>query len=65
VRLPRRKLLRLIAGAAALPSVLQTAWEQAYPTRLVRIVVGFTPGGSTDIGARLIGQWLQERLDGR
>jgi tripartite-type tricarboxylate transporter receptor subunit TctC len=62
VRLPRRKLLRLIAGAAALPSVLQTARAQAYPTRLVRIVVGFTPGGSTDIGARLIGQWLQERL---
>jgi tripartite-type tricarboxylate transporter receptor subunit TctC len=60
--LPRRQFLRLAAGAAALPTVSRIANAQSYPTRPVRIVVGFTPGGSTDIGARLIGQWLQERL---
>ena len=60
--LPRRRFLHLAAGAAALPAVSRIAMAQAYPTRPVRIVVGFTAGGSTDIGARLIGQWLQERL---
>jgi tripartite-type tricarboxylate transporter receptor subunit TctC len=60
--LPRRQFLCLAAGAAALPAVSHIAKAQSYPTRPVRIVVGFTPGGSTDIGARLIGQWLQERL---
>jgi len=54
--------LHLAAGAAALPAVSRFAWAQAYPTRPVRIVVGFTPGGQHDINARLIGQWLSERL---
>jgi tripartite-type tricarboxylate transporter receptor subunit TctC len=62
MKLPRRKVLQLAAGAAALPAVARLARAQAYPTRPVRIVVGFAAGGSTDIGARLIGQWLQERL---
>jgi tripartite-type tricarboxylate transporter receptor subunit TctC len=62
MKLPRRRFLHLAAGAAALPAVSRVANAQSYPTRPVRIVVGFTAGGSTDIGARLIGQWLQERL---
>ena len=62
MKLPRRRFLRLIGGAAALPAVLRSAHAQSYPARPVRIVVGFTAGGSTDIGARLLGQWLQERL---
>jgi tripartite-type tricarboxylate transporter receptor subunit TctC len=62
MKLPRRRFLRMAAGAAALPAASRIAAAQAYPTRPVRIVVGFTAGGSTDIGARLIGQWLQERL---
>jgi tripartite-type tricarboxylate transporter receptor subunit TctC len=62
MKLPRRRFLQLAAGAATLPAASRMAAAQAYPTRPVRIVVGFTAGGSTDIGARLIGQWLQERL---
>jgi tripartite-type tricarboxylate transporter receptor subunit TctC len=63
MKLPnRRQLLHLAAGAAALPAFSRTASAQTYPTRPVVIVVGFAAGGGTDILARLIGQWLSERL---
>jgi tripartite-type tricarboxylate transporter receptor subunit TctC len=62
MKLPRRRFLHLAAGAAALPAVSRIARAQAYPTRSVHIIVGFAPGGATDIMARLIGQWLSERL---
>jgi tripartite-type tricarboxylate transporter receptor subunit TctC len=60
--LPRRRFLSLSAGAAVLPAVSRFAWAQTYPTRPVRIIVGAAPGGGADITARLIGQWLSERL---
>jgi len=62
MKLPRRNFLHLAAGAAALPAVSRFAWAQAYPSRPVRLIVGFAPGGGLDITARLIGQWLSERL---
>jgi tripartite-type tricarboxylate transporter receptor subunit TctC len=62
MKLPRRNFLYLAAAAAVLPAVPRSARAQAYPTRPVRIIVGFPPGGATDIMARLIGQWLSERL---
>ena len=62
MKLPRRKFLHLAAGAAVLPIVPSFAWAQTYPTRPVRIIVGFAPGGAADIMARLIGQWLSEHL---
>src|ERR1700693_6485333 len=62
MKLPRRRFLHLAAGAAALPAVSRFAMAQAYPSRPVRIVVGFPAGGGTDTTARLIGQWLSERL---
>src|SRR5437660_7385153 len=63
MKLPhRRQFLHLAAGAAALPALSRVARAQAYPTRPVRIIVGFPAGGSSDIYARLIGQSLSERL---
>jgi len=58
----RRQFLYLAAGAAALPALSRIAWAQAYPTRPVRIVVGFPPGATADTIARLMGQWLADRL---
>jgi tripartite-type tricarboxylate transporter receptor subunit TctC len=62
MKLPRRKLLHLAAGAAALPALSRIARAQAYPSRPVRLVVGAPAGGGFDIVARLMGQWLSERL---
>jgi tripartite-type tricarboxylate transporter receptor subunit TctC len=63
MKLPhRRRFLHLAVGAAALPAASRFAWAQAYPTRPVRIIVGFAAGGGNDIVARLIGQWLSEHL---
>jgi tripartite-type tricarboxylate transporter receptor subunit TctC len=62
MKLPRRRFLHLAAGAVALPAVSQIAWAQTYPTRPVRLIVGYSPGGTIDIVARLIGQWLSKRL---
>jgi tripartite-type tricarboxylate transporter receptor subunit TctC len=62
MRLSRRNFLHLAAGALALPTLSRAAWAQAYPTRSVRMVIGYPPGGSADITARLTAQWLSERL---
>jgi tripartite-type tricarboxylate transporter receptor subunit TctC len=62
MKLPRRTFLHLAAGAAALSAVSRAARAQAYPTRPVRLIVGFTPGSAPDIVARLMCQWLSERL---
>src|SRR6516225_3828391 len=62
MKLPRRNFLHLAAAAAVLPAVSRIAWAQIYPTRPVRWIVGFAPGGGTDITARVMGQWLSERL---
>jgi hypothetical protein len=62
MKLPRRQFLHLAAGAAALPTLPRFAWAEAYPSRPVRIIVGYPPGGSADVVARLIGQQLSDRL---
>ena len=62
MRLPRRTFLRMAAGAASLPLAARIAIAQNYPSRPVRLLVGYAPGGVTDIAARLIGAWLSDRL---
>src|SRR5215471_14408433 len=62
MKLPRRNFLHLAASAGAMPAVSRIAWAQAYPTRPVHIIVGFPGGSASDTTARLIGQWLSERL---
>jgi tripartite-type tricarboxylate transporter receptor subunit TctC len=62
MKLPRRNFLHLAVVAAALPTVSRFAWAQAYPSRPVRLIVPLAPAGASDITARLIGQWLSERL---
>jgi tripartite-type tricarboxylate transporter receptor subunit TctC len=62
MKLPRRRFLHLAASAAAVPAVSRVARAQTYPSRPVRLIVPFGPAGATDITARLIGQWLSERL---
>jgi len=62
MKFPRRTFLHLAAGAAVLPALPPTAGAQSYPSRPVRLIVGFAPGGGNDIVARLMGQWLSDRL---
>src|ERR1700686_1812214 len=62
MKLPRRAFLHLAAGAAVLPAVCKIAKAETYPARPVRLIVGYTPGGSADLTARLMGQWLSERV---
>jgi tripartite-type tricarboxylate transporter receptor subunit TctC len=62
MKLFRQQFLHLAAGVAALPAVSRFAWAQTYPARPVRLIAPFPPGGQIDIIARLIGQWLSERL---
>jgi tripartite-type tricarboxylate transporter receptor subunit TctC len=61
-KLTRRKFLHLAAGALAVPALSRLAWAQAYPSQAIRIIVGFSAGSGSDIYARLMGQWLSERL---
>src|SRR5215470_17987374 len=62
MKLRRRNFLHLAAGAATLPAISRIVWAQTYPTRPVRLILGYAPGNAPDIVARLIGQWLSERL---
>jgi len=62
MNLPRRRFLQLAAGAASLPALSRVASAQTYPTRPVRLILGYAPGNAPDIVARLIGEWLSERL---
>jgi putative tricarboxylic transport membrane protein len=65
MKLPRRKFLPLVAGAAALPFVSRAGWSQAYPTRPVTIIVPFAPGGGTDFAARMVGEHMSRTLGQR
>ncbi|MBO0759362.1 MAG: tripartite tricarboxylate transporter substrate binding protein [Bradyrhizobiaceae bacterium] len=65
MKIPRRSVLRLVTGATVLPSLAHIAWAQSYPERPVRLVVGFAAGSTSDILARLMAQWLSERLHGQ
>ena len=62
MKLPRREFLQMAASAAALPVMARNARAQSYPTRPVRLILGFPAGGSTDLVARIMGAWLTERL---
>src|SRR5262245_19276471 len=62
MKLPRRTVVHLAAAAAAFQVVSRVTWAENYPSRPVRIIVGFAPGGGTDLLARLMGQWLSDRL---
>jgi tripartite-type tricarboxylate transporter receptor subunit TctC len=62
MKLVRRKFLQLAAGAIALPAVSRSAFAQAYPSQPIRIIVGFAAGSGSDIFARLMAQWLSERI---
>src|SRR5260370_39818254 len=65
MKLLRRQFLHLAAGAAALPAVSRFGWAHGYPSRPIRIISGFAPGGVNDTYARLMGQWLSERRGSR
>jgi tripartite-type tricarboxylate transporter receptor subunit TctC len=62
MKLPRRRFLHIATGAVVLPTVSRATWAQAYPARPVHLIVFFAPGGGNDIIARLMGQWLSERM---
>src|SRR5437773_2750897 len=62
MKLPRRRFLQAAVAAATLPAMSPSVWAQTYPSRPARIIVGYAAGGGVDISARLIGQWLSERL---
>src|SRR5215468_6113996 len=62
MRPSRRRFLRFASGAIALPAFSRLARAQTYPNRPVRLIIGYTPGGSADLTARLMGQWLSEKL---
>jgi tripartite-type tricarboxylate transporter receptor subunit TctC len=62
MNIPRRRFLQLAAGAAALPAAARIARADTYPSRPVHLIVGFSPGSASDINARLIGQWLSDRM---
>src|SRR3954464_5197984 len=62
MKFPRRQFLHLAGGAALLPALSKPASAQTYPARPIRLIIGYTPGGSADLTARLMGQWLSERL---